>query len=142
MEKANSSSVCNINYHFVWCPKYRKKVLDGALGSALQKIIEAICISRNWEIIELKVMPDHIHLFVSPMPYDSPTAIIKILKGVSARLLFKQYPELVKNFRRGHIWSPSYYIGTAGNMSAETIQRYIQQQETQDGRFKRNSSPV
>jgi putative transposase len=129
-EKSASSATYNINYHFVWCPKYRKCILNNELATALQRIIESICISRGWEILELKIMPDHVHLFVSPKPYDSPTIIIKILKGVSARLLFNQYPELVTVYRRGHLWSPSYYVGTAGNISAETIKRYIQDQES------------
>ena len=68
------------------------------------------------------------NIFISAPPYDSPTNIVKVLKGILARQLYKRFPELKFGLRKGHIWSPSYYVGTAGNMSAKTIQKYIQNQ--------------
>jgi len=68
-------------------------------------------------------------LFISAPPFEAPTAIVKVLKGVSGLRLFKRYPELKERYWRGHVWSPSYYIGTAGKVSAETIRRYIEEQE-------------
>jgi len=141
MEKTLSSAKYNINYHFVWCPKYRKAVLKGYIEADVKNIIETICRTKEWEILELKVMPDHLHLFLSVPPYESPTGIIKILKGVSALQLFKLRPELRKTLRKGHLWSPSYYVGTAGHVSAETIKRYIQEQEIGTTTTV-NSSPV
>lgn len=141
MEQTLSSAKYNINYHFVWCPKYRKSILKGQIEADVKNIIETICRTKNWGVLELKVMPDHLHLFISAPPYESPTGIIKILKGVSALQLFKLRPELRKALRKGHLWSPSYYVGTAGNVSAETIKRYIQEQEGK-GDTSLNSSPV
>jgi putative transposase len=134
MDGTNSSKYF-INYHFVWCPKYRKPALTGEVSNHLKTVLEAICSARNWKILELQVMPDHIHLFLSAPPFDSPTGIIKVLKGISALHLFKKFKNLKQAFRRGHIWSPSYYVGTAGTVSAETIKKYIQ------GQTNRNSSP-
>lgn len=74
-------------------------------------------------------MPDHIHIFITTHPKYSPTAIVKVLKGVTGLRLFKKYPELKKQYWGGHIWSPSYYIGTAGTVSAETIKMYIENQK-------------
>lgn len=74
-------------------------------------------------------MPDHIHLFISAHPKESPTGIVKILKGVTGLRLFKKHPELKSECWGGHIWSPSYYVGTAGTVSAETIRNYIQEQK-------------
>jgi len=136
MEKY-SSAICEIKYHIIWCPKYRKEFLVGEVKEYLENILNTICETRNWKIIEKEIMPDHIHIFISAPPYDSPTNIIRILKGVSARQMYKRFSKLASHFRKGHLWSPSYYIGTAGNMSAETIQQYIQNQ-TKGG--SRNSS--
>jgi len=132
MEKITSSAVYNINYHFVWCPKYRKPILKGEVAGTLRLLLETMCRTKNWELLELEIRPDHIHLFLSAPPYESPTGIIKILKGVSAIQLFKALPQLKQQLRKGHLWSPGYYVGTAGNVSAATIQKYIQNQ--QEGR--------
>ena len=138
-KKKASSAVYSLNYHVVWCTKYRRKVLVDAISKSAESILKTICDTRNWDILELVVMEDHIHLFLSASPFESPTAIVKILKGVSAKQLFAQHPELRNALWKGSLWSPSYYVGTAGDVSAEIIQRYIQNQQTQDGR--RNSSP-
>jgi putative transposase len=138
-KKKASSAVYSINYHIVWCTKYRQKVLGSQVSKTAETILTTICDTKSWEILELVVMEDHIHLFLSASPFESPTAIVKILKGVSAKQLFAQHPELRSALWKGTLWSPSYYVGTAGEVSAEIIQRYIQNQQTQDGR--RNSSP-
>ena len=119
-----------INYHFVWCPKYRKQILKDEIELALKDIIKTTCLTKNWEILELEVMSDHVHLFLSVSPYDSPTGIIKVIKGVSAKRLYSMFPLLKQELRKGSIWSPSYYVGTAGNVSSEIIKRYIQEQKT------------
>jgi len=125
-----SSAVYNINYHIVWCPKYRKEILVGKIAEFLEDQIQTISASKGWEVLELQVMPDHIHMFITAPPFDSPTAIVKVLKGVTGLRLFKKYPELKKEYWKGHIWSPSYYIGTAGHVSAETIKKYIENQKS------------
>ncbi len=75
------------------------------------------------------VMPDCIHLFVRCDPFESPTDIVKRFKVVMAIRVFRQFPELRKKLWKGVLWSPSYYVGTAGHVSAETISRYIREQE-------------
>lgn len=135
-----SSAVYEINYHIVWCPKYRKPVLVGEINEFLEEQIKTIAETKGWKIIELEVMPDHIHLFISAPPFEAPTDIVKILKGVTAKRLFERFPELrKKELWRGHLWSPSYYVGTAGHVSAETIKKYI---EGVKNRGSRNSSTV
>jgi putative transposase len=126
----NMAAVYMINYHFVWCPKYRKQILIGDIENELKNTIKTICLTKNWEILELEVMPDHVHLFISSHPYDSPMGIIKVIKGVTAKHLYSAFPYLKQQLKKGSIWSPSYYVGTAGNVSSETIKRYIQEQKT------------
>ena len=121
-------------YHVVWCPKYRKSILIGPIADETKRLIEGICLQRNWSVLALEVQPDHIHLFISIPPATSVADAIKILKGSTARMLFVKFPELKKQLCGGHLWSPSYYVGTAGNVSSETIQKYIERTEHIKGR--------
>jgi putative transposase len=129
MEKTTSSAKYNINYHIVWCPKYRREILFGDQAEFLNLVLHNVAKENDWEILELKVMPDHIHLFLSAPPKFAPTDIIQRLKGRSSREMFLQFPLLKTVLRKGKLWSPSYYVGTAGHVSEETIRRYIQEQE-------------
>ena len=124
-----NSCVYNINYHIVFCPKYRKQVLNESIKEDLEIIFKSVISSNDWKLFELEVMPDHIHLFVSAHPKQSPLEIVKKLKGISARLIFKKYPKFQKKeFWGKHLWSGGYYVGTAGIVTAESIQKYIQAQ--------------
>ena len=121
-----NSCVYNINYHIVFCPKYRKQVLNESIKEDLEIIFKSVIFSNDWKLLELEVMPDHIHLFVSAHPKQSPLEIVKKLKGISARLIFKKYPKFQKKeFWGKHLWSGGYYVGTAGIVTAESIQKYI-----------------
>ena len=77
----------------------------------------------------MEVMPDHVHLFISATPNHSIVSMIKALKGVSARFLFKKRPDLKKQLWGGHLWNPSYYVGTVGHISEETVKKYIESQK-------------
>ena len=121
-----NSCVYNINYHIVFCPKYRKQVLNESIKEDLELIFKSVISSNDWKLLELEVMPDYIHLFVSAHPKQSPLEIVKKLKGISARLIFKKYPKFQKKeFWGKHLWSGGYYVGTAGIVTAESIQKYI-----------------
>jgi len=121
-----SSAVYEINYHIVWCPKYRKPILKRKVKEYLEDLIKTIAETKGWKVIELEVMPDHIHLFISAPPFEAPTDIVKVLKGVTAKRIFEKFPELKKKeFWGSSLWSPSYYVGTAGHVSAKTIKKYI-----------------
>lgn len=121
-------------YHVVWCPKYRKSILTASIADETKRLIESICLERDWQVLALEVQPDHIHLFVSMPPSVAVADAMKILKGSTARKLFVKFPELKKQLWGGHLWSPSYYVGTAGNVSSETIQKYIERTEHIKGR--------
>jgi len=82
---------------------------------------------KGWEILALEVQPDHIHLFVSAPPKFAPSEIVKAFKGVSARRVLLRFPGLAKKTGRRTLWAPSYYVGTAGHLSAETIKRYSEE---------------
>jgi putative transposase len=112
-------------YHMVWCSKYRHRVLTGIIADRLKEILMTVAVHRELEVIALEVMPDHVHLFASAPPTVSPADLVKVFKGVSARLLLKEFPALARRTGRGTLWAPSYFVGTAGNVSAEAVERYI-----------------
>ena len=130
----NRNCVYQTVYHVIWCPKYRKRILTGGIAETLRLAINAICIEREWPILTLEIQPDHIHLFVTIPPSLAVADAVKILKGSTARKLFAAFPALKNQLYGGHLWSPSYYVGTAGNVSAETIRHYIERTEHIKGR--------
>ena len=93
-------------------------------------MITALCADNNLEIIRLEVMPDHVHLFIFAKPTDSPSNIMKNIRGATAYRLFREFSSIKKKLWGGHLQNPSYYVGTAGEVSAETIKRYIENQKT------------
>lgn len=115
-----------INYHFVWIPKYRRRVLVGSVKDDLEEGIRVVCSERMFRIISLEVMPDHVHLFLSAPPRYSPSMIINSIKGATSKRLRGKYSHLK---RMPSLWTRTYYVGTAGNMSADTIRRYIEEQQ-------------
>ncbi|WP_081616149.1 IS200/IS605 family transposase [Verrucomicrobium sp. 3C] len=125
----NRNCVYQTAYHVVWCPKYRIDVLTGPVAEEMRAMLDSICAERDWPMISKEIQPDHIHLFLSIPPAIAVADAVKVLKGVTARLLFQRFPALKERLWDGHLWSPSYYVGTAGNVSAETIRRYIERSE-------------
>jgi putative transposase len=126
--KHSRNKVFLINYHLIWCPKRRKKVLVGDIKIRLEQIINEVAKEKNIEILALEIMPDHLHLFVSSHPNILIHNLIKAFKGRSSNLLRKEYPELLK---LPSLWTHSYFVSTVGNVSSETIKKYIQEQNTQ-----------
>ncbi|MDN5294034.1 MAG: REP-associated tyrosine transposase [Eubacteriales bacterium] len=131
--KSAGTSAYNINYHFVWSTKCRRKVLLPPVDETLKKAITALCAEHGYELLALEVMPDYVHVFLSAPPKIAPAVIAKVLKGSTARTLFVKHPELRKKLWGGHLWNPSYYVGTAGQVSSDTIRRYIETQRTEAG---------
>lgn len=114
-----------IIYHLIWCTKRRKKILINNIKIDCEQIIKQKCLEKGWNILELAVQPEHIHLFVQSFPTISAYDIIKECKGITSYYLRKNYSELKK---LPCLWTRSYFASTAGNVSAETIQQYIEAQ--------------
>ena len=125
--------VYDLYYHIVWCVKYRHKILLNDIKDDLIDIIKNICINNNYELVEINVDLDHVHLFIGLSPQDSIPVVMKTLKGVSARLLNSKHKnELSKVLYDGHIWSPSYYIATTSDNIMDNIKEYIINQGNED----------
>jgi putative transposase len=120
-------AVTLIRYHFVWIPRRRRKVLVGTVAERLAALLQEIAQALNLTILRLAIQPDHIHLFVVADPAWSPAQIMHRLKGSTAHTLRQEFPHLR---RMPSMWTTSYFCSTAGNVSAETIERYILAQST------------
>jgi len=118
-----------LQYHIVWCVKYRHQILIGEIDTKLQEMLKAIALDNGFEIVEMETDKDHVHLLVSCKPQHYIPSIIKALKGNSARFMFKEFPELKKQLWGGHLWNPSYFITTIGDTNEEQIKHYIQSQK-------------
>ena len=122
--------VFNINYHIVWSTKYRRKVLTSNIEKRLKEVLINVGKIKGFDIAEIEVgTQDHVHVFVSAIPKISISYIAKMLKGISGRLLLKEFPEISNKLWNGELWNPSYYVETIGSISEEAIRQYIQNQE-------------
>ena len=115
----------NIAYHLVWIPKYRRKILMGDVQAEAKRLIEECCDHHGLTLLEMETDMDPIHVFVSAPPRFSPAMIANLLKGYSSRYLREKFPHLKRVCGREQLWTQAYYVGTAGNVSAEVIRRYI-----------------
>jgi putative transposase len=121
--------VYSIQYHLVWCVKYRRKILSHKIEQTLVELLHKIATENGFVIQEINGDLDHIHLLIECKPQHYIPDIIKALKGVSARLLLKQCPELKKQLWGGHLWNPSYFIATVSENTEEQIKNYINSQK-------------
>lgn len=119
--------VSTLHYHLVWCPKYRRPVLGGAVAERLSALLYEKAVALSTEVEGLEVMPDHVHLFVMAPPTVAPQFLANQFKGYTSRVLREEFPWLKR--RLPSLWSRSYYVGSAGHVSAATIQRYIAAQK-------------
>jgi putative transposase len=114
----------------VWRPVYRRDVLREPIKTTLENLLHVIAKQHGMTVLAVDVQPDHVHLFVSMPPTISIADGVKLFKGISARQLRLMYPDIRKRTRSDRLWAPSYYAGTAGHVSAETIKKYIESQES------------
>lgn len=117
----------SIAYHLVWLPKYRRRILTGEVQVETKRLIVECCEQQSLTLLALETDIDHIHVFVSAPPRFSPALIANLLKGYSSRFLREKFPHLKKVCGKDHLWTSSYYVGTEGLVSAETITRYVTQ---------------
>lgn len=121
--------VYSIQYHIVWCVKYRRRILTPDIETVLREILFVIANQNGFTIEELNTDHDHVHLLISCTPQHFLPNVIKALKGVSGRLLMKAKPTLKKQLWGGHIWNPSYFVATVSENTEEQIRKYIQDQK-------------
>ncbi|WP_445311471.1 IS200/IS605 family transposase [Microcoleus vaginatus] len=123
LDKSNKNVVYSCKYHIVWCPKYRRKVLIEGVDTRLKEILLETAIEFGSELIEMEVMPDHVHLLVECDPQLGITRLIRYMKGRSSRYLRQEFPWLKS--RLPTLWTNSYFIATVGGAPLSVIKQYI-----------------
>lgn len=125
--KSNNNVVYSCKYHVVWCPKYRRSVLSNGVDERLKEIIQQVVDQYLAEVIELEVMPDHVHLLIEVDPQFGIHRMVKLIKGRSSRLLRQEFPWLKS--RLPTLWTNSYFVSTVGGTPLAVIKQYIENQK-------------
>jgi putative transposase len=125
--KSNRNIVYSCKYHAVWCPKYRRPVLVNGVDSRLKTIVAEVVAETRSELIELEVMPDHVHLLVEVDPQFGIHKLVKMIKGRSSRLIRDEFPAL--RSRLPTLWTNSYFVSTVGGSPLAVVKQYIENQK-------------
>ncbi len=132
--KKISHVIYQCKYHIVWCPKYRFRILKGAVAHFVEETIRSLCVWKKIEIVEMNVQEDHVHIILDIPPRYSISDVLGILKGKTAIKLFKSYPGLKKKpYWGNHFWSRGYCVSTIG-IDEEKIRKYVKYQEDHEKR--------
>ena len=125
--KSGSHVRYDLKYHFVWIPKYRKRILTQEVAEYAKQMFQRIAEEYDLIIDTMEVVEDHVHIFLEAPPRLSPARIVQILKSVSARELFRQFPWLRRELWGGHLWSDGYFVRAVGDeVTGDVIRRYIE----------------
>ena len=130
--KSNNNVVYSCKYHVVWCPKYRRKVLVGAISDRLEELIRQRCQEINAEIIEMEIMPDHVHMLLEVDPQYGINKAVRSIKGYTSYTLRKEFKELTT--RLPTLWTNSYFVSTVGGAPLGAIKQYIENQKRSERR--------
>lgn len=125
--KSNHNIVYSCKYHVVWCPKYRRKVLVSGIETRLKELIQEACAEINVDIIEMEIMPDHVHLLVEVNPQYGIHRAVKLIKSKTSRILRQEFSEL--KTRLPTLWTNSYFVSTVGGAPLSIIKQYIENQK-------------
>ena len=125
--RSNKNVLYGCRYHVVWCPKYRRKVLVSPVDVRLKELIKDVCSETASPLVELEVMPDHVHLLVECDPQFGINRLIRSIKGQSSRILRTEFPSL--RSRLPCLWTNSYFVATVGGAPLEIIKQYIENQK-------------
>lgn len=121
--------VYSLQYHIVWCTKYRRKVLTGGISDDIKAYLQSMAEDYKFTITAMEILPDHVHMLVDCSPQFEIPRMLKILKGNTARWMFLSHPEIKTKLWGGHLWNPSYCVVTVSDRSREQIINYINSQK-------------
>ena len=125
--KSNRNVVYSCKYHVVWCPKYRRKVLVNGVDTRLKELIREVCEENRIEVIEMEIMPDHVHLLMEVDPQFGIHKAVKLIKGRTSHILRQEFSWL--RSRLPSLWTNSYFVSTVGGAPLAVIKQYIENQK-------------
>jgi len=128
MKKTTTNATYDIQYHFVWIPKYRKRVLTGLIKERLDQLLHECSEINQFEIMELSIQPDHVHLLLSAKPRYAPSEIMRLIKGGSSRVIRQEFPEIEEFLWGDSFWADGYFVSTHSTMTEDIIKEYIRNQ--------------
>lgn len=126
--KSTAQTRYDLRYHFVFLPKYRKRILKGKIKEKIEGMIRFCCQVNEWEIYELAVQQDHVHLYMSAPPKFSPSLIIKAIKGGTAKKIKEMFPKLHEIYWGAGFWADGYLVKSVGEMTDKVVSKYIKAQ--------------
>ena len=126
--KSNNNVVYSCKYHVVWCPKYRRKVLTGGVDARLKELLLEYAANLSVDILEIEIMPDHVHILMEVAPQFGIHKAVKSLKGYTSKILREEFPYL--RTKMPTLWTNSYFVSTVGGAPLEVIKQYIENQKT------------
>ena len=124
----NRHSISTILYHIVITPKYRKSMLVDGVDVRFKQILYDLAKEKDWCIVELEVMPDHVHILIEAAPKWSVSQIIKFIKGRSSFYLRKEFP-ILKKIVTTKLWTSSFFVLSVGGSNEDAVKRYIENQK-------------
>lgn len=125
--KSNRNVSYSCKYHVVWCPKYRRKVLVDDVEVRLKELLKNISAENGIDIIEIEIMPDHVHLLIEVDPQFGIHKAVKLLKGRTSHILRREFQTL--RSRIPTLWTNSYFVSTVGGAPLAVIKKYIENQK-------------
>ena len=126
--KSNNNIVYSCKYHVVWCPKYRRKILTNGIDTRLKELLLEYAANISVDIMEMEIMPDHVHILMEVDPQFGIHKAVKSLKGYTSKVLRNEYPSL--KTRMPSLWTNSYFVSTVGGAPLDVIKQYIENQKT------------
>ena len=132
-------AVYDLKYHLVWIPKYRRQILDKEISDYIKAIFKMIAEEYEFRIDTMEVMEDHVHVFVEVPPRYSPARVVQVMKSISAREVFKKFPDLREQLWAGELWNDGYFVRSVGDkVTADIIRKYIEYQAHEDDSMQLN----
>lgn len=125
--RTNGDIAFQCAFHVVWCPKYRRRVLGGPIEDRLKELIHEVIEEKAAWLVELEVMPDHVHLLVEVDPQFGVHKLVKAIKGRTSRLLREEFPALKSKLPT--LWTNSYFVATVGDAPLDVVKRYVENQK-------------
>ena len=126
--KSNHNITYSCKYHVVWCPKYRRKVLSGDVEARLKELVKQVCEEYRIDLLEMEIMPDHVHLLLEVDPQFGIHKAVKTIKRITSRILRGEFRHL--NTKLPTLWTNSYFVSTVGGAPLAVIKQYIESQKT------------
>jgi len=126
--KSTAQAKYDLRYHFVFIPRYRKRVLEGEVSKRIEGMIRFACQIHEWDIFELAVENDHVHLYIGAQPKWSPSEMMKLIKGGTSNKIREIFPELDEIYWGATFWADGFLVKSVGEISDKVVSEYVKKQ--------------